>query len=86
VHTPELEIEKKLENVKTAVKKYGIGYPVLIDGDMANWNRWKLEWWPTVFVLDKNGRLVFSWGGELAWKGADGEKQMIAAIEKALKG
>lgn len=85
VHTPELEQEKKLENVQAAVKKYGITYPVLVDGDMANWKRWNLEWWPTVFVLDKNGQLVFKWAGELAWKGADGERQMIASIEKALR-
>lgn len=85
VHTPELEVEKKEENVREAVKKFGLAYPILIDTDGANWTRWNLQYWPTVFVLDKRGQLVFKWEGELAWKGSNGEQQMNAAIESALR-
>ncbi|WP_158409348.1 redoxin domain-containing protein [Fimbriimonas ginsengisoli] len=86
IHTPELAFEKVDENVRLEVKKLGIKYPVLIDTDGRNWNRWKQEFWPTIYVIDKKGRIAFKWAGELNYQGADGERQTIAAIEKALRG
>jgi thiol-disulfide isomerase/thioredoxin len=35
VHTPELEQERVPANVQAAVKKLGITYPVMIDGDYS---------------------------------------------------
>jgi len=37
VHSPEFEFEKDPENVKMAIKKHGIGYPVVLDNDMKTW-------------------------------------------------
>ena len=34
IHSPEFEFEKNSENVKMAVAKYGIKYPVVLDNDM----------------------------------------------------
>lgn len=84
VHTPELEIEKSTANVKEAVAKYGIKYPVLIDTDARNWNNWRQQMWPTVFVIDADGYATFRWEGELAWRGANGEQQLDRAISAAL--
>jgi thiol-disulfide isomerase/thioredoxin len=82
VHTPELEIEKKLENVKQAVKDYGINYPVLFDGDYANWNRYKVDVWPTVILVDKQGKIRYTWKGELQWDGQDGFGTLTRIIDK----
>ncbi|MBI5707193.1 MAG: redoxin domain-containing protein [Armatimonadetes bacterium] len=84
VHTPELEIEKSTANVKDAVAKYGIKYPVLVDTDARNWNNWRQQMWPTVFVIDADGYATFRWEGELAWRGANGEQQLDRAIKAAL--
>jgi thiol-disulfide isomerase/thioredoxin len=64
VHTPELSFEKDVENVRNAVRDYGIKYPVAIDGDFANWNRYNVWAWPTWFILDKEGYIRYSHVGE----------------------
>lgn len=85
IHTPEIEIEKKEENVKDAIVKEKIHFPVLVDRDGTNWKRWKQSMWPTIYVIDKAGYVRFEWQGELAWKGAKGEEDVVSAIEKLLK-
>lgn len=85
VHTPETESEKKFENVKEAVKKHNIGYPVLFDPKSENWNRWQQQWWPTVYLIDKQGRVRYYWMGELEWQGAGGEAKMRRFIEQLLR-
>jgi peroxiredoxin len=84
VHTPETESERVEANVRDRVEKYGIKYPVLIDGEGRNWNAWKLRYWPTVFLVDKKGKIRGVWEGELEWQGAGGEAKMAAAIEQLL--
>ena len=42
VHAPEFEFEKKLDNVKMAVTKFGIHYPVALDnGDLRTWSEFQ---------------------------------------------
>ena len=40
VHTPEFEFEKEIGNVKYAVKKHGIKYPVVNDPERKNWDNY----------------------------------------------
>src|SRR5438309_5331519 len=37
VHSPEFEFEKDINNVKAAVQKFGIKYPVVLDSDHQTW-------------------------------------------------
>ncbi|CAN5459590.1 hypothetical protein BH11ARM1_BH11ARM1_18030 [soil metagenome] len=85
IHTPEIEQERQLDQVKRHITKFNIDYPVLIDNDYANWKRWKIDCWPTVFVLDGNGKVQFSWKGELNWNGGNGEAQVAAVLDRLLK-
>lgn len=85
IHTPELDFERDEKNVIAAMKKRGITYPVLLDPDFANWKKWDQEYWPTVYVLDKENRIRYKWTGELAWKGADGEQRLTTIIRGLLK-
>ena len=39
VHTPEFDVEKQMPKVATAVKKFGITYPVALDSDNNNMER-----------------------------------------------
>lgn len=77
VHTPELEHEKSEANVRREAKKLGIEWPVLLDGDGANWQRWHQEYWPTVYLIDKAGKIRYVWIGEM---GDEGEKAMTRLI------
>jgi thiol-disulfide isomerase/thioredoxin len=77
VHTPELDQERQWPNVLSQVKELGIAYPVVTDNDYATWNAYGVEGWPTVFILDKEGRVRFRHSGE----GAYGlEEQVIQAL------
>lgn len=84
VHTPETPEEKVDSNVRAAVKRRGIQYPVVIDTDGTNWNRWGLSAWPTVFLIDKKGLIRAKWEGELNWNGRDGEGEYTRLIEKLI--
>ncbi|HXE76472.1 MAG TPA: redoxin domain-containing protein [Candidatus Xenobia bacterium] len=64
VHAPELEHERKLENVKKAIRKQGITFPVVLDNDFDTWNRYQNEYWPTIYLIDANGQIVYVAIGE----------------------
>lgn len=85
IHTPELAEEKDVANVKKAVEKYGIKYPVLIDGKYENWKAWKTEYWPTLYIIDQQNKVRGYWAGELNYNGQGGEEKAIAYIEQLLK-
>ena len=40
--------------------------------------------WPSVYLIDKQGRIRYWWYGELNWKGAGGQKIMAQRIEELL--
>jgi thiol-disulfide isomerase/thioredoxin len=84
IHTPEIEIEKDIEQVKKNISKLGITYPVLIDGDYKNWKAWKNQVWPTLYVLDKEGKLRGGWIGEMNYNNQGGEEKMRKLINQLL--
>jgi hypothetical protein len=77
VHSPEFDYEKDLANVEAAVKRLKIAYPVALDNDFANWNRYNNRYWPTRYLVDKNGILRFSHIGE---GGYDETRQWVEAL------
>jgi len=46
VQTPEFNDEKNIDNVKTAVNKFQIKYPVIQDNNYATWNAYGNNYWP----------------------------------------
>ena len=67
VHTPELDIERNLDSLKREIAGRGIKYAVVTDNNYATWNAYKVEAWPTLFVLDKQGRVRWTHVGEGAY-------------------
>ena len=68
VHTPELSEEYNLDNVRREVPSLGIKYPVVTDNDYKTWKAYNVEAWPTIFVLDKQGRIRWEHVGEGAYE------------------
>jgi thiol-disulfide isomerase/thioredoxin len=64
VHTPETDSEYSLDNVRKEVPALGVKYAVVTDNDYASWKAYKVEAWPTIFVLDKQGRIRWLHVGE----------------------
>ena len=67
VHTPEFEFEKNSENVKSAVQKFGIKYPVLQDNDKDTWNEYDNRYWPRKYLVDDEGYIRYDHIGEGAY-------------------
>jgi peroxiredoxin len=67
IHTPEFPFEASAGNVKAALQRHGITYPVAQDNDSATWNAFHNQYWPAQYVIDRSGRIVFSHAGEGAY-------------------
>jgi len=81
VHTPETDRERDPENVTKKVKELAVTYPVLLDPQRENWNRWQQQMWPAIYLVDKRGRVRFVWEGELEYNGAGGYAKMTRLIQ-----
>jgi len=68
VHTPEFDFEKDHENVKTAVKEYGLTYRIAQDNDYGTWNAFKNRYWPAKYLVDKDGYIRYTHFGEGAYE------------------
>ena len=64
MHSPEFDEEREVENLRRAVASLGISYPVVTDNDYQTWNAYKVAAWPTVFLIDKQGRIRWTRVGE----------------------
>ena len=68
IHTPEFEFEKNNDNVKLAVQKFGIKYPVLQDNDKETWNEYENRYWPRKYLVDDEGYIRYDHIGEGAYQ------------------
>jgi methionine-S-sulfoxide reductase len=57
VHSPEFAFEKESANVRQAVAKFGIKYPVAVDNDMAIWKAYGNRFWPAHYFIDSKGAI-----------------------------
>jgi len=82
VHSPEFDEERDVEKVRSEVGSLGIHYPVVTDNDYQTWNAYNVEAWPTVFLLDKQGRIRWKHVGEGDYAEAERMiQQLLAEIE-----
>ena len=80
VHTPEFAFAHKEANVRAAVGKFGIRYPVVNDSAYLNWNAWKNDSWPREILIDANGRILEDHEGEGDY--AQTEAKIRAALKR----
>lgn len=78
VHTPEFEFEKVPENVRTAIAKAGIQYPVVQDNEYGTWRAYGNQYWPRKYLIDTDGFIIYDHIGEGAYDETERE------IQKAL--
>jgi thiol-disulfide isomerase/thioredoxin len=64
VHTPELPFERPVDNVKRALRADGVDYPVGLDNDYVAWNAYGNRYWPSLYLVDRAGRLRYTQIGE----------------------
>jgi thiol-disulfide isomerase/thioredoxin len=64
IHSPEFDFEKDLGNVRLAVQKYGVTWPVALDNDRATWAAYRNRYWPHKYLADATGKLRYDHIGE----------------------
>src|SRR5258708_7125321 len=84
IHTPETSGEREIERIKAQASKHGLKFSIAVDNDAANWKAWNNRYWPTVYVVDKRGRVRYGWEGELNYQCAKGEETVRKLVDKLL--
>ena len=56
-HSPEFGFEKDADNVRMAIKKFAIEYPVVLDNDFALWKAYNNRFWPAHYFIDATGKI-----------------------------
>jgi thiol-disulfide isomerase/thioredoxin len=71
VHTPELSFERDVDNVRAAVAKADVRFPVAFDPAFATWNAYRNSYWPAFYFVDKAGRIRHVDFGEGDYDGSE---------------
>lgn len=64
IHSPKFDEEGDAERLVDIVLDNRIEHPVASDPEMKVWRAWGVEAWPTVAVLDTNGKALWAGAGE----------------------
>lgn len=67
VHYPEFRYEEDIANVQAALERLEIHYPVAIDNDGQTWRAYQQRYWPTRYLIDRDGNLRYKHIGEGAY-------------------
>jgi thiol-disulfide isomerase/thioredoxin len=78
VHTPEFAYEREIENVKQAIAAHKITYPVPMDNEFKTWSAYNNEYWPHLFLADRQGIIQYDHIGEGAYDETEAKiKQLL---------
>ncbi|MCZ2343676.1 MAG: redoxin domain-containing protein [Bacteroidales bacterium] len=64
VHSAKFENEKDTNSIRKAILRYEIAHPVVNDADHAIWNAYGVNSWPTLVLIDPEGKVVGATTGE----------------------
>ena len=68
VHTPEFTFAQYESNVERGVREFGLTYPVVVDNGREIWKAFANRYWPTKYLLDRDGYLRYAHFGEGAYR------------------
>jgi DNA-binding beta-propeller fold protein YncE len=71
VHSAKFATEQDSKNIEEAVLRYEIEHPVVNDGKHAIWQKYEVQSWPTLCVIDPEGNFVARNSGEIDFETLD---------------
>ena len=80
IHTPEFEHEKIREDIVAKTREFGLHHPVMIDNDSSYWKAMHNRYWPSYYLLDKQGQVRAVFVGE-----THAEDEQAKRIEKTIR-
>src|SRR3954468_14639536 len=82
VHTPEFSFEHDLDLVRQAVRERAIDYPVAVDNDYAVWSAFANNYWPALYVVDRDGVIRDHHFGEGRYEHSERVVQQLLGVER----
>jgi DNA-binding beta-propeller fold protein YncE len=64
VHSAKFFTEQETENIRQAILRYEIEHPVVNDNQMLVWQQYAVRAWPTLVLIDPEGKIVGYRSGE----------------------
>ena len=64
VHSAKFDNEKVSQSIRDAILRYEIQHPVVNDSEMLIWRKFGVQAWPTLALVDPEGKYAGSQGGE----------------------
>jgi len=80
IHTPDFELEKDRAVVQAELQRLGVSIPVVLDNERTLWKAYGAQGWPSLFLVDPKGRIVFDRLGE--GRSQEFEIEIIDALER----
>ncbi len=77
IHSPEFSYEKSTESVQDYIDKNKIPYAVPIDNDFETWRKYRNRFWPTLYLIDKQGVIQYVKIGEGGYAETDRQIQRL---------
>ena len=78
-HYPEFSYEADLDNLKAKVLEYGINYAVAQDNNGKTWRAYDNHYWPTLYLIDKQGHIRYIHIGEGRYEETESAIQALLA-------
>ena len=86
IHTPEFAFERNIENVREAMRGFGITHPIVLDNDYATWNAYGNRYWPRKYLIDIYGNIAYDHIGEGAYEETEMKiRELLAERANVLK-
>lgn len=57
VNVPRFDSERDPQGALKRLRRHGVGLPIALDADWAAWQRFGIEAWPTVLLIDGEGQI-----------------------------
>jgi thiol-disulfide isomerase/thioredoxin len=71
VHSAKFAAEQDTKNIAEAIQRYKIEHPVINDARHVLWDRFGVNSWPTVILIDPEGYAVWGTSGEITFEQVD---------------
>ena len=85
VHSPKFENEKKSESIRKAILRYELTHPVVNDAEKKIWSAYNANWWPSLVLIDPEGKIVTWTTGEDKHKFTTFDQLITTLIQKHRK-
>jgi len=82
VYSPSFPSENSMGFIQQVVIDQGIDFPVLYDPDFVVWDLYRNEFWPSMYLFDQEGDLVFSSPGMIDQDFVEQKVLSLLEIEK----